>query len=190
MVAQRCAVTIVNELPLQVEDKTVKPVSTRNADGRAEVGGRGRGGQTQRFEASNIRFEVATDDHGIFNGSDEHASKAAGHARNGAREYLRFALEHQGLFVPLTCTVDYHGFRVLCSAKLPLIQRTFGELGEVRREKEELVHGTCDRGETVLNSNRALDHILASIAQKLNLSKHAAKGDFSLFLERFKALET
>lgn len=76
--------------------------------------------------------------------------------------------------------MDYHGFRVLCVAKLPLTQVTYGESGEVRREREELVHGTDDRGETLHNSNRALDHLLAAIGTKLHLAKHAVKGSKDL----------
>ena len=180
-VAVRGATTILHELHLPPHLKTVKPVLSKDADGRAVPGGRGTdGGKVHKYEAWQVRFEVCVDAHGIFNGSDECAAKAGGHHRNGAREYLRQALEVDGVRVPLTCTVDYHGFRVLCVAKLDLVQITFGEGGEVRREREELVHGTDDRGSTLHNSNRALDHALAAVGARLNLAKHAVKGSKDL----------
>ena len=185
---QRGATTILHELHLRPELKTIKPVVQKNADGRAAAGGRGAwGGKVLKFEAWNIRFEVATDDHGIFNGSDDLAAKAAGHERNGCRAYLREALEVKHLRVPLCATVDYHGFRVLCCAKLPTVQTTFGEQGDVRREREELVHGTSDRGETVHNSSRPLDGILRQLGARLNLAAHAVKGSKDLNAKQLHA---
>ncbi|KAH8092953.1 hypothetical protein JL720_5123 [Aureococcus anophagefferens] len=180
-VALRGATTILHEMHLPPAEKTIKPCHTKDADGRAVEAGRGvDGGLVYKYEAWNVRFEICVDDHGIFNGSDEYAAKAGGHHRNGAREYLRQALECENVRAPLSCTVDYHGFRVLAVAKLDLVQVTFGEGGEVRREREELVHGTDDRGSSLHNSNRAMDHILAAMAAKLNLAKHAVKGSKDL----------
>ena len=180
-VALRGATTILHEMHLPPAEKTIKPCHTKDADGRAVEAGRGvDGGLVYKYEAWNVRFEICVDDHGIFNGSDEYAAKAGGHHRNGAREYLRQALECEHVRAPLSCTVDYHGFRVLAVAKLDLVQVTFGEGGEVRREREELVHGTDDRGSSLHNSNRAMDHVLAAMAAKLNLAKHAVKGSKDL----------
>ena len=81
-----CAMTIVNELMLEDEDKTIKIVSSTIADGRAIEGGRGLKGLRHKFEAWGIRFKVMLDDHGIFNGSDENAAKAASAERRNALE--------------------------------------------------------------------------------------------------------
>ena len=45
----------------------------------------------------------------------------------------------------------------------------FSEQGDLRKVSEEMVSGTADRGETVLNGNRLVDQRLAEGARKLNL---------------------
>ena len=177
----RGAQTILHEWHLPPDEKTIPVVTSKDADCRAEVGGRGRwGGQVHKYEAWGVRFEVATDEHGMFNGSDEYAAKAAGHERNGCRAYLREALELANVRVPLSATVDYHGFRVLCTAILPTVQIKYSDSGEVRRERRELVHGTDDRGEAVHNDARECNNALASMARRLNLAAHAVKGSKDL----------
>ena len=64
------------EAPSCLREKTIPVVSEKDADCRAEVGGRGP--RVYKYEAWGVRYEVATDEHGIFNGSDEYAAKAAG----------------------------------------------------------------------------------------------------------------
>ena len=68
--------------------------------------------------------------------------------------------------------MDYHGFRVICTAVLPTNLIKYGDSGEVRRERRELVHGTDDRGEIVHNDSRECNNLLAGIARKLNLAAH------------------
>lgn len=77
--------------------------------------------------------------------------------------------------VPLTCVVDYHGFRVLAVAKIPISTPVFTSSGKLRRTREDMVHGTPDGGGTVLNENRILSSKLQTVAEKLNLSLHMAK---------------
>lgn len=48
--------------------------------------------------------------------------------------------------------------------------------GEIKQVDLELVHGTVDRGATVLNSNKTLDKKLEAIAAALNLARHQVKG--------------
>lgn len=192
--AERVAKTIVHELYEEDAKKSVPVVSRRRCDGRAI--GRGfivndfdgatdsASGQeeaserrfTARYECDNIRFEVALDEHGLFNGCDDAAAKSAGRHRSGAQAYARGALHIPGLRVPLCATIDYLGFRVLAVAKLPLIQRKFSEQGEVRGEREEMVLGTADRGLTVKNSSRSLDAAMVKCARSLNLARHCVKG--------------
>ena len=82
--------------------------------------------------------------------------------------------------MPLSATVDYHGFRVICTAVLPTNLIKYGDSGEVRRERRELVHGTDDRGEVVHNDSRECNNLLAGIARKLNLAAHNVKGSKDL----------
>jgi hypothetical protein len=100
-------------------------------------------------QAFNIRFKVLLDDHGLFNGSDERAAKAGGAERRNSLECLKLYVP--GLGVPLVATVDYHGFRVLCVAKMPTELLKFSEGGELRSRKEDMVFGTANRGETFVN---------------------------------------
>lgn len=80
-----------------------------------------------------------------------------------------------GMIIPLTCTVDYHGFRVLAVAKVPVSTPVFTSSGKLRRLREDMVHGTLDGGRTILNENRLLNSNLQEIAEKLNLSLHLVK---------------
>jgi uncharacterized membrane-anchored protein len=81
---------------------------------------------------------------------------------------LRLLLSQQGLTatsqsgavckltIPLMCTVDYHGYRVLAVAKLPLAKQVFTAEGKLRKTTTELVHGTVDRGATVAAEDRGI----------------------------------
>lgn len=77
--------------------------------------------------------------------------------------------------VPLTCLVDYHGFRVLAVAKVPISQPIFTSSGKLRRLREDMVHGTPDGGGTILNENRVLNSKLQAVSEKFNLSYHMVK---------------
>lgn len=83
--------------------------------------------------------------------------------------------EPAGLNVPLTCVVDYHGFRVLAVAKVPIITPVFTSSGKLRRAREDMVHGTADAGDTIRNENRVLSSKLQAVAENLNLSSHMVK---------------
>ena len=63
-VARRGALTVLYEMHLPVASKTIPVVQTTECDGRSLEAGRGRKGLIYRYEARNVRFEVATDDHG------------------------------------------------------------------------------------------------------------------------------
>lgn len=80
-----------------------------------------------------------------------------------------------GLHIPLTCTVDYHGFRVIAVAKVPISTPVFTSAGKLQNVREDMVHGTFDAGGTVLNENRVLGSKLQQVAKKLNLSFHEVK---------------
>lgn len=89
-------------------------------------------------------------------------------------EYLKCHLGD--VVVPFEACVDYHGFRVLAVAKLPVEVAVYSELGDLRKCAEEMVAGSADRGATVANSSRLVDQQLASAARKLNLVRHSVRG--------------
>ncbi|CAM9260620.1 unnamed protein product, partial [Sphacelaria rigidula] len=173
--AKHVAITIVDEDSFDVVDKSIQPVLESDCHGRSIEGNRGHGGRRQKFEAFNIRLKVCTDDHGLFNGDDECAAKGyGGREVLGALEYMK---RHQpGMIIPLTCVVDYHGFRVLAVAKVPISTPIFTSSAKLRRVREDMVHGTPDGGGTILNENRILNSKLQDVAEKLNLSLHMVKG--------------
>lgn len=105
---------------------------------------------------------MLVDDHGIFNGSDEHAAKAGGAERRNSLELLKQYVP--GLGVPLIATVDYHGFRVLATAKMPVEMVRFNESGDVRGRREEFVFGTKNRGETFVDSEKKLTAMLEQVS--------------------------
>jgi hypothetical protein len=172
-VSGRTAILIVNEFYLPVHRKTIKPVVEKAGDGRAKEGGRGDQGLRFKYEAFNIRFKILMDDHGIFNGSDELAAKLGGAERRNSLEVMKLYLN--GVGVPLVTTVDYHGFRVLAVAKMPVELLKYSDTGDLRSRKEDFVFGTRNRGDTFVDSERKLDVLLEHMSKRLNLSRHGIK---------------
>ena len=70
--ARQGAVSIVSDLMKPVAEKCLKPCSEGKTD--MDVPGVVR----YKYVYHNIYFKVCTDDHGIYNGSDENAAKGAG----------------------------------------------------------------------------------------------------------------
>jgi hypothetical protein len=168
------AQAIVSEYFLPKYRKTVAVVSETPVDGRPKYCGRGVDGMTQIFEAHNITYRVLTDDHGIFNGSDEYAAKAGSNERIGSIEYLKTHTKR--LVVPLIATVDYFGFRVLAVSKLQCEEIIFNDEGEVRKIKEDMVHGVVSRGDSFVNKNKPASLALKAAAGKLNLVEQECRG--------------
>ncbi|CAM9977150.1 unnamed protein product [Scytosiphon promiscuus] len=174
--AKHLATTVIDERNFEVVDRTLCPVMESDCHGRSVEGNRGHAGKRYKFEAFNIRLKVCVDDHGLFNGDDECAAKGyGGRELLGALEYMK---QHQpaGLNIPLTCVIDYHGFRVLAVAKVPIITTTFARSGKIRRAREDMIHGTTDAGGTIRNESRVLSAKLQTVAERLNLSFHMVKG--------------
>ena len=172
--ATKSAMIIVDEMSFPVHRKSIKPVDERIVDGRAEENGRGDKGLRHKYEANGMRFKIHVDDHGIFNGSDEHAAKAAGNDRTCALHFLKCHVD--GVVVPFEATIDYSGFRVLAVAKLPVEKIEFND-GDVKPIKRDEVLGTFDRGMKVINRNRYLDNLMSIFAKELNLARHFTKGE-------------
>jgi len=169
--ANRIACTIINELYLPLDKKTIRPIAQTSADCRAKEGGRGINGMRYKYESWGIRFKVLLDDHGIFNGSDECCAKMGGAERRNSLECQKLYVK--GLGVPLTTTIDYHGFRVLAVAKMPTEVIRYSDTGDIRSRKEEFVFGTRDRGETFMDADRKLTWLLETMSKKLNLCRHS-----------------
>jgi len=176
--ATKTAAIIIDEMSFPVHEKSIKPIDERLVDGRAYEGGRGDSGLRYKYEASGIRFKIFTDDHGLFNGSDEYSAKAAG---NDCKASLQYAKCHMDdVIVPFQATIDYSGFRVLAVAKLPITKTEFNESGDIKRTRTEHVLGTIDRGMTVQNQSKLLDTIMARYAKQINLARHFVKGENDL----------
>jgi len=167
--AQRNAVQIISELGLDVKDKTIKPVKIDESDRRLP---------RFKYIQDNIYFKVCTDDHGIFNGSDEMSAKSFGCEITGSLEYLKCGIP--GLHVPLQTVVDVFGFRVFCCAVMPIQRFVFNQKGEIKKTVEEHVYGTTDRGIKIKSTSRLLEQKLTAAARKMNLARHGVKGEKDL----------
>ncbi|KAH7476880.1 EIN3-binding F-box protein 1 [Phytophthora ramorum] len=171
--ASAIALVLVREFYLPARDKSILPATESPIDGRKD---NIRRTSRLKYEAHDILFKVCTDDHGRFENSHEFAAKAGGHEVRNSAIYLRELRGHGNVRIPLQCTVDFQGFRVLCSSKLPIEVVAWTESGDIQRVSKQLVHGSDNRGKTVTFQNKELDEALASVASRLNLSRHSARG--------------
>ena len=145
--AELVARLIVNELSLPDPLKTVKPA--------AQFGGHAGG---TKYVCNATLFKLAVDDHGLYGGT-ANAQKAAGHELKSLAAYFDCRLP--GLHCPLTCLIDYRGYRILAAALVPIRQST-------------LVYGSDDGGRTVHDDSPQLSRLMREAAQLLNLAGHAA----------------
>ena len=76
--------------------------------------------------------------------------------------------------------MDYHGFRVICTAVLPTNLIKYGDSGRCDENGGNWCMGPDDRGEVVHNDSRECNNLLAGIARKLNLAAHHVKGSKDL----------
>ncbi|GMF60474.1 unnamed protein product [Phytophthora fragariaefolia] len=171
--ASAVALVLVREFYLAVREKSILPAKESSIDGRKD---NVRSTSRLKYEAHDILFKICTDDHGRFENSHEFASKAGGHEVRNSAIYLRELSSRRNIRVPLQCTVDFQGFRVLCSSKIPIEVVSWTESGDIQRVSRQLVHGSDNRGKTVVSQNNELDEALASVANRLNLSRHSARG--------------
>ncbi|KAG7385334.1 hypothetical protein PHYPSEUDO_001636 [Phytophthora pseudosyringae] len=171
--ASAIALVLVREFCLPLRDKSILPTKESPIDGRRDDI---RSTARLKYEAHDIRFQICTDDHGRFENSHEYAAKAGGHEVRNSALYLRELSGYGNIRVPLQCTVDFQGLRVLCSSKIPIEVIAWTESGDIQRVSKQLVHGSDNRGKTVAFQNKELDEALASVASRLNLSRHSARG--------------
>lgn len=173
--ATRDSMIIIQEFCLPKHRKTIPVSQEEIIDGRSNKCGRGHeDGKTHIFEAHNIIYRVCKDYHGIFNGADEYAFKAAGNDRLGSYHYFKCHFSKVNL--PLIVTIDYYGYRVHAMSKLTHEKIAFNDEGEVRKISQELVYGIQNRGNSFLNKNKVINSQFRQAAATLNLSEHNVKG--------------
>ncbi|KAJ8577168.1 hypothetical protein ON010_g2043 [Phytophthora cinnamomi] len=171
--ASAVALVLIREFYLPAREKSILPAKESPIDGRKDDI---RSTTRMKYEAHDILFKICTDDHGRFENSHEYAAKAGGHEVRNSAIYLRELSSYGNIRVPLQCTVDFQGFRVLCSSKIPIEVVAWTESGDIQRVSKQLVHGTDNRGKTVTFQSKELDEALTSVASRLNLSRHSARG--------------
>ncbi|KAG1688136.1 hypothetical protein DVH05_004006 [Phytophthora capsici] len=171
--ATAVALVLVREFYLPLRDKSILPTKESTIDGRKD---NIRTTSRFKYEAHDILFKFCTDDHGRFESCHENAAKAGGHEVRNSAIYLRELSSYENIRVPLQCTVDFQGFRVLCSSKIPIEVVTWTESGDIQRVSKQLVHGSDNRGKTVTFQSKELDEAFSSVAERLNLSRHSVRG--------------
>jgi len=150
--ASRIAKTIVSEVSLPLERKSIKP---RRLGGIA-------GGE--KFLEEGIFFKFAIDAYKIY-GGDKFAMKAAGHELQGLMAYMD--TDTPGLHVPLSTIVDYAGYRVVASARLPISSDT-------------LIYGSSDGGKTIHRKDPVFNKMMEDASLTLNIKQHEVAPGVSL----------
>lgn len=144
--AKTYAQIIISEYFLHVQNKSIV---AKNIGGLA-------GGK--KYIWRGILFKMADGTSGPWNGSDEAASKAAGHDLKGTIQYFNSGVKE--LCFPLITLIDYKGFRMTAQAILPL------------NKGKSLIYGSEDAGQTVHASDEKFNNAMKKAAQYLNLRKH------------------
>ncbi|KAH9157475.1 hypothetical protein AeRB84_000674 [Aphanomyces euteiches] len=180
-VAKHVATQIIREFHLPDHEKSLMPLPIKfDMDGRNNDNIRNCVGRGLRFELHNIRFRVAVDDHGRFDGSDELAAKAASAECRNSSLFLPLMLLTPNVLVPLQCCIDYHGMRVVCSSKLPIERYDMSDTDSLQSQEKELVYGSENKGRTVVFHSKTLDSALARVNENLNLAAHCVRGSQDL----------
>jgi hypothetical protein len=178
-IAVRSIKIILDELYLPDNEKTIPVAFSRDINGR-KISQRGIQGKKLYYQAYNIFFYIYLDYDGAFNGSDEFAAKLSNKERLGSQFINDSFITN--LMAPLLLTVDYFGFRIVASAKLPIYNIIFNEDSTIKRISTEMVHGLTGLGDTFINKNRVGYNLFKTVANKLNLKEHGVKGklDFAV----------
>lgn len=172
--ATAIALILVRELYLPLREKSILPTCSSAIDGRRD---NVRATSRLKYEAHDIMFKICSDDHGRFECSHELSAKFGAHEIRNSALYLR-ALSHcENVIVPLECCVDFQGFRVVCSSKIPIEILNFDESGgSIQKISKQLVYGSDNRGKTIVFQSKELDNVLADAAVRLNLCRHGVRG--------------
>lgn len=172
--ATSVALVLIREYYLPMRDKSLLPTKETTIDGRKDDV---RDTARLKYEAHDILFKICTDDHGRFENSHELAAKFGAHEVRNSALYLRALSQSESVLVPLQCCVDFQGFRVLCSSKIPIEVISWSESGStIQKVSKQLVQGSDNRGKTVVFQSKDLDKLLADVAVQLNLCRHGVRG--------------
>lgn len=142
--AQEIGRTIIEEVSIPAPAKSIKP---------ANVGGIAGG---EKYVVKGIFFKFAIDAFGVY-GGDEFAQKAAGHELAGLKAYYNCAIE--GLNTPFMLLMDYRGYRLIATTKLPL-------------SGASLIYGSADGGITVHKDDGVMNEMMKKAASQLNIKPH------------------
>ena len=144
--AEAVARTIISEVGLPTEEKTLKP---------DEMGGQLGG---QKFISQGIVFKLAVANKiGKYQMQRAQSSKVSGHELRSLVQL--YQCREPNLIFPMTVLVDFCGFRVLGIAKLPIGEKT-------------LVHGTPNGTFEGLKYSPMVNERMKALASKLNLGTH------------------
>jgi hypothetical protein len=133
------------------------------------------------YEAHDIEYRIClASDHSIFNGSDEHAAKAAAHELQGSLVYHNC----EGVRIPLMATIDYFGFRVLACSKPRIEIPQFTDSGELRELRTQQVLGFPEHASKYSSTSHELENTLLAAAKRLNLAPHGIRGAHDLQEQR------
>ncbi|EGC31469.1 hypothetical protein DICPUDRAFT_89640 [Dictyostelium purpureum] len=141
--------TLVREVHLSPEDKTIKPY---------QIGGFA-GGEKYKIDSMFIKF--ALNPFKIYEGNNTlsyFANKSAGHELKSISVLLSCGLN---LHVPLICLLNYRGFRLSVISELPITSNT-------------IVFGSSNAGATI-HDNETVSKMMVKIGEILNLKAHDAK---------------
>lgn len=114
-----------------------------------------------KYLHAGIFVKMASRDWRNIYGSAARSIKAASHELVSTMAYLD--LRVAGLHFPLMCLVLFRGEGFLCQSVVPIDPVS----------NLTLVHGSCDGGISVRNSNKAVEAKLKTCAERLNLQPHA-----------------
>lgn len=121
-----------------------------------------------------VFFKFAKDDNGIY-ASDAKAMKVAGAEVLGLHAYAQCGIA--GLHCPLMTLIDYRGYRLIASCKLPLSSQTL-VYGSADGMANFILHSSlCSQrvgGRSVYASDRKFAGWMEQAAAQLNLKKHRA----------------
>ena len=174
--------TIINEFFMEVDEKSIKPIDWRETDQKnleGTIAQKPRGvyeinRRRPKWQTSNIRFKMATDDDGMYNGNIDACAKAYGNKLRGSIGYIKCYIP--GMELPMMCLVDFRGFRLMAEAVMPLDVKKYDQYGTELSSSEKIVMGTKDRGLHIHNEDAELHRLLGLAAEKMNLSQHGVKG--------------
>ena len=151
--ASRAGRDIIADRSLPVEERRIKP-----ADGMGGVAG------GEKYVHGGIFFKFALDWKGMYGGHGN-AMKSAAKELSGLIAVAGAGIP--GLCVPLTCLVEFRGWRLFAAAMLP-----------VGPGDATLRYGSSDAAKTIKKTSPYVNGLMRSLGHHLNLASHpVGRGD-------------